>query len=131
MSDLSMAVAKAQNGKAVSYQGLEEECATPGPEPGLLGAQKKTLLVSCDYVTVTEELGRDCRHTKGLGCPIPQPSVDKAMSQTFCYRIQQAEVHTPARITGGCVSGHNFLTAVSQLCSKTDSRKKAGCRGNV
>lgn len=55
MSDLSMAVAKAQKGKAV-IRGPEGECATP--EPGVLEALKKTLLVSC-YVTVAEEVGWD------------------------------------------------------------------------
>jgi hypothetical protein len=58
-NDLSVAVAKTQKGKAV-VRGPEGECATPGPEPGVLEALKKTLLVSC-HVTVAEELGRDYR----------------------------------------------------------------------
>lgn len=57
MSDLSMAVAKSQKGKAV-IRGPEREDATPGPEPGVLKALKKTLLVSC-YVTEAEEMSWD------------------------------------------------------------------------
>lgn len=52
--------------------------------------------------------------------------VSHAVSIKLCLGLCVTEYNrqSDAGIRGGSVSGHNFLTAVPQLCSRTGSREK-------